>query len=104
MTEAMRLLGERIYEESLGDRRGFRRDQTGIDDRLWPEIYEEIGRAAMRHYTPAPEGWQLVPVEPTWHMLDDGWRMDGIDHARLERAYGAMLARAADPGFDDDQR
>ena len=47
--------------------------------------------------------WQLVPVKPTWHMLDDGWRMDGIDHARLERAYGAMLARAADPGDDDDR-
>ena len=59
-------------------------------------------RTYILNSTPVAEGWQVVPVEPTWHMLDDGWRMDGIDHARLERAYGAMLARAADPGIYDD--
>ena len=81
MSEAMRALGARIYEESLGDRRGFRSDQTGVPDELWPEIFEGIGRAAMRHCGPVPEGWRafvdrvVPPIDP-----DNPEPLDPEDH------------------------
>ena len=75
MSEAMRLLGERIYEESLGDRRGFRSDQTGVPDELWPEIYEEIGRAAIRYCAPQ---WQPIETAPKDGRAILGWADDVI--------------------------
>lgn len=42
-------IGRAIYLAALHDRRGFRYDQLGIhDDKLWLEIFEDIGREAMR--------------------------------------------------------
>ena len=94
MSEAMRALGERIYEESLGDRRGFRSDQTGVPGELWPEIYEGVGRAAMKHChkpipinvvfdgPPGPTPGRFVEVETDeglslrvgeWIEREDGW-------------------------------
>jgi hypothetical protein len=42
-------VGQKIYLSALDDRRGFRYDQLGIDDdALWTEIFEAIGRAAIK--------------------------------------------------------
>lgn len=37
-------IGQAIYHKALGDRRGFRPDQLGIDsdDEIWNEIFEAI--------------------------------------------------------------
>jgi hypothetical protein len=41
-------IGKKIYEQALYDRRGFRDDQLGIEDReIWSEIFEAIGQAAI---------------------------------------------------------
>lgn len=42
-------IGKSIYLKALDDRRGFRYDQIGIDDdKIWTEIFEAIGAAAIR--------------------------------------------------------
>ncbi len=44
-----------------------------------------------------PEGWQPVPIEPTYHMLHCGDKfMDGL--SELRNAWEAMLAAAPKPG------
>ena len=98
-SEAMRALGERIYEESLGDRRGFRSDQTGVPDELWPEIYEGIGRAAMRHCEPVPEPYEIgikgkaydLPGERRVYTYQE--QPDNVGACRL--GYAATQARSA---------
>lgn len=41
-------IGQAIYLKALDDRRGFRYDQIGIyDDKVWEEIFEAIGHAAL---------------------------------------------------------
>ena len=41
-------IGQAIYLKALDDRRGFRYDQLGIDDdKIWTEIFESMGRAAL---------------------------------------------------------
>jgi hypothetical protein len=48
------------------------------------------------HPTLVPEGWQLVPVEPTYHMLHEGNRhLEGFSNLRA--AWEAMLAAAPKP-------
>lgn len=42
-------IGKTIYLAALDDRRGFRYDQLGIDDdEIWDEIFEQMGREAIR--------------------------------------------------------
>lgn len=47
-----------------------------------------------------PEGWKLVPVEPTFDMLPQAWRTvrrrggQGVDHDCLRAIYRDMLAAA----------
>lgn len=47
-SEAERI-GQAIYHEALGDRRGFRPDQIGIpeDDDVWGEIFESLAHEAI---------------------------------------------------------
>lgn len=46
-----------------------------------------------------PDGWQLVPIEPTWEMIAAGCQPgDVIDNADMACAYMAMLAAAPQPG------
>lgn len=86
---ADRELGRKIYMDVLEDRRGFRYDQLGIEDPdIWAEIFEEMGKAAR-----TPEGWKMVPVEPTEAMLDE-LGDTGYNTEQLKRRYAAMLAEA----------
>lgn len=46
--------------------------------------------------TPVPDGWQLVPKEPTWEMVIAGCAPgEVVDNADMARAYKAMLASSA---------
>ena len=45
----------------------------------------------------APEGWQLVPVEPTESMIGHGCGASVMVVSEVARAYGAMLAAAPKP-------
>lgn len=44
-----------------------------------------------------PEGWQLVPVEPTESMIGHGCGASVMVVSEVVRAYGAMLASAPSP-------
>ncbi|MGQ6231203.1 hypothetical protein ACUNFK_22600 [Serratia sp. IR-2025] len=48
-----------------------------------------------------PDGWKLVPVEPTEDMLRAAYRESGVYSAK---AYRAMLAAAPEGGNDHDTR
>ncbi|HFF8968250.1 hypothetical protein [Serratia marcescens] len=48
-----------------------------------------------------PDGWKLVPVEPTEEMLRAAYRESGVYSAK---AYRAMLAAAPEGGNDHDTR
>ncbi|AYW92818.1 hypothetical protein EGX47_16945 [Yersinia pseudotuberculosis] len=42
-----------------------------------------------------PEGWKLVPIEPTRQMMSQGhFAMGGTDRGKFMRIYQAMLAAA----------
>ncbi|HDL7021915.1 TPA: hypothetical protein PXM49_001502 [Yersinia enterocolitica] len=42
-----------------------------------------------------PEGWKLVPIEPTRQMMSQGhFGMGGTDRGKFKRIYQAMLAAA----------
>jgi hypothetical protein len=66
----------------------------------------ECLRAALASAPQVPQGWKLVPVEPTWDMqmaASSNYRepRDGHYTARMEcaaDAYRAMLAAAPQPG------
>ena len=47
-----------------------------------------------------PEGWQLVPVEPTVSMIGHGCGAGVMVVSEVVRAYGAMLAAAPSPDSD----
>ena len=56
-----------------------------------------------------PEGWKLVPVEPTEAMCDAAWASEGTDyvgeHHRIWQfapAYRAALAAAPKPGDSNE--
>ena len=60
-TQQQRELGRKIYNEALYDRRGFRPDQMGIEDKdTWDEIYEAIGQAAQAQQVPERELLQEI--------------------------------------------
>ena len=75
--------------------------QSRITRQEWEYIRAAIAR------TPVPEGWQLVPVEPTDGMMtaSDGWReydvpdywLDCDEVKEIYGTYRAMLAAAPDP-------
>lgn len=48
-----------------------------------------------------PDGWKLVPAEPTEEMLRAAYRESGVYSAK---AYRAMLAAAPESGNDHDTR
>jgi len=41
-------VGKFIYDQALGDRKGFDMD---LDDDIWDEIYEDIGEQAMKCFS-----------------------------------------------------
>jgi hypothetical protein len=51
-----------------------------------------------------PEGWKLMPVEPTPEMIiaaSESW--DGRKQSRFQIAYGAMLRTAPTPPAQEDE-
>ena len=80
-----------------------------IDGGFQPSKHALEQRKALKHYilnsTPVPEGWQLVPVEPTHNMKEAGvdrhWPQP-ISGERMALLYRAMLAAAPTPENEDD--
>ena len=63
-------------------------------DRL-PNEYGLRGEALYLHPAPAiPEGWQLVPEEPTLEMEQAAWRANAVLERGMVDVYKAMLAAA----------
>ena len=44
-----------------------------------------------------PEGWKLVPVEPTTEMLEEIWLDERFKEVAMKRRYQALLAAAPTP-------
>jgi len=44
--------------------------------------------------TGVPDGWQLVPIEPTYEMLSQITLIEGFTHPAMTARYKAMLAAA----------
>lgn len=74
-----------------------------------PEVVE-VSIAMMRlvlvelqrpNYPVIPEGWQLVPIEPTDEMFDAAYRFPASTENRMRKQYQAMLAAAPAPGAAD---
>lgn len=99
MKEAERLLSE--YGHAVSDAVVFAQDPAGYSMRM-----EEATRAALLAHIQrgaVPEGWQLVPKEPTPEMLAGGWgywlnvMVPGKQRDTAAKEYSAMLAAAPAP-------
>ena len=99
MKEAERLLSE--YGDAVSDAVVFAQDPSGYSMRM-----EEATRAALLAHIQrgaVPEGWQLVPKEPTPEMLAGGWgywlnvMAPGKQRDTAAKEYAAMLAAAPAP-------
>lgn len=74
--DTARTLGEKIYKEALRDRRGFREDQLGIDvqDEIWNEIFEAMGRAALQPAGVSVNVWPDVVAPEQYENPAAGWK------------------------------
>ena len=99
LKEAERLLSE--YGDAVSDAVVFAQDPSGYSMRM-----EEATRAALLAHIQrgaVPEGWQLVPKEPTPEMLAGGWgywlnvMAPGKQRDTAAKEYTAMLAAAPAP-------
>ena len=74
-----------------------------IDGGFQPSKHALEQRKALKHYilnsTPVPEGWQLVPVEPTREMVKAG---DRTEHRFSDVVYRLMLHAAPTPEASHD--
>lgn len=61
----------------------------GVDFSTEPDRTVEV-----RYF--APEGWRLVPIEPTQEMIDA--HVEGVQSGGMQKGYRAMLAAAPAPG------
>ena len=80
---------------------GYRNHSTpnGLRRFMTPKQYSKQTDGIKKWYepvygAPVPEGWQLVPVEPTEEMLDAGYF---TNHGANRGIYRAMLAAAPKP-------
>jgi hypothetical protein len=101
---------EKSFEEALADLRAaveFNRkvieDNPAVETGAWKDAFQWVMNAA-HHLVdasapqPVPEGWKLVPVEPTRQMMSQGhFAMAGTDRGKFRRIYQAMLAAAPTP-------
>ena len=69
---------------------------SSIDSVLAGKINFDLLMAAVHKI--APEGWQLVPVEPTENMIGHGCGASVMVVSEVIRAWAAMLAAAKSPG------
>lgn len=68
----------------------------------WSELVDALERRA----SPAsvPEGWKLVPVEPTMEMCEAGWNeYDLQEHFSVRFMYERMIAAAPTPPVSKDR-
>lgn len=81
------------------------RVQNGASDG-WQSF--DLVRRFIEQSQPVPEGYALVPVEPTREMLVDGAKTardflwEAGPYPRSRAVYRAMLAAAPKPGADND--
>ena len=64
--------------------------ETEIED-----LHEEL--QSMRHQPAVPEGWKLVPVEPTGQMLKHGTLVRTLGNGGSDKVYKAMIDAAPQP-------
>jgi len=57
----------------------------------------ELEILALRKGREIPEGWKLVPVEPTPEMLEEIWLDERFKEMAMKRKYYALLAAAPTP-------
>ncbi|MGC0798972.1 hypothetical protein WKH50_03380 [Pantoea agglomerans] len=57
----------------------------------------ELEILALRKGREIPEGWKLVPVEPTPEMLEEIWLDERFKEMAMKRRYYALLAAAPTP-------
>jgi len=57
----------------------------------------ELEILALRKGRDIPEGWKLVPVEPTPEMLEEIWLDERFKEMAMKRRYYALLAAAPTP-------
>ncbi|HEN3587721.1 TPA: hypothetical protein U5E11_002304, partial [Yersinia enterocolitica] len=72
--------------------------RSGSDADIWPEGGAgdiPVYLAPQLNSPEIPEGWKLVPIEPTRQMMSQGhFAMGGTDRGKFMRIYQAMLAAA----------
>ena len=58
--------------------------------------YRDAFRTALAALRSVPEGWQIVPVEPTPEMISAGWEHTALPcwSEDVAKAYRAMLSAA----------
>lgn len=58
-------------------------------------IRDEYFKQALEHVVKGvPDGWKLVPVEPTKEMLEEIWLDERFKELAMKRRYQALLAAA----------
>lgn len=65
------------------------------------QAYAIAAIKADRKHRGEPEGWQLVPIEPTYEMLEEIHINENFKRTAMETRYKAMLAAA--PKFGEDE-
>lgn len=102
------------YRKRHAKPKGWMHSATGTLHETEAEVHladgDERAVPLYTHAAPAPQipdGWVLVPKEPTDAMCEAAWESDATDyvgeHKRIHRAdlaYKAMLAAAPKPGDD----
>lgn len=100
--EALRTAIEEMeQEEPVGEVRDFKYSTVFLYKMNTGEKqhYLPVGAKLYTHPATIPEGWQLVPVEPTEEMLVAGYETEMFPEDRTPREiYNAMLAAAPKPG------
>lgn len=88
-------LTNRLAWRNTGSPNGLRRFMT-------QKQYEAQTPGIQKWYEPiryeVPEGWQLVPVEPTENMIGHGCGASVMVVSEVIKAWAAMLAAAPSPG------
>lgn len=75
--------------------------QCGDVSKLFAYEQRQMAREllALRNARGVPDGWKLVPVEPTRQMMSQGhFALGGTDRGKFRRIYQAMLAAAPEVG------
>ena len=89
----------RVMAGLLRDAKPYMDHGNGAGVKGYIQISKKID-AALASKLPSPvvpEGWQLVPVEPTENMIGHGCGASVMVVSEVARAYGAMLAAAPSP-------